>query len=230
VWSFHYYGFVDIVEREPGGWVVVRQYSDTAWFNPPSAGVDIAVDGNRDAHIVANPKWDLFYYACSLSSASLEEIPYRLDDYSIAANSESVPMISYVINDELKLAVRESSAWSTSTVGEAIGCGKTDLVIDSDDVPHVVFCRRIDSTTKVVYAVRPVPAGPWEFHVVGEGTYPSLAVELDGRLHVCYRWPVISPADWTLRYATTATDVPVRETSWGELKSLLGRQGNDKRE
>ena len=221
VWSYASQGYISVSVRAGSQWVQIIQYPSN--FNPPSSAIDIATDGNGDPHICVNPVGTLFYYTHQSDTGwgDMEELPYNLSGFSLAISSQSQPMISYTGDGKLRLASKESGAWTTSIVGDANDCVGTDLVIDTNDVPHIVYCHRLGDVTKLLYAVRNEPNGSWAIHEVDEGSGGSIAVDPGSNPHIAYLTRVDNPSGWDLKYATVETQTPVRSKSWGEVKSLF---------
>ena len=221
IWSYHYNGYVTLTQKLGSGWDQISQSESTYWFNPPYAGVDLAVDGNGAAHAIVNPIWDEFYYSGPGYGAPFPDMEY----FAIAVNSQDEPMVVYNVGSEIQVMTRESGLWALFTVGTIDDCRGLDLAIDANDVPHLVYCDRSSGSDKVMYTLRNAYGGPWSFHEVEGGFQVSIAVDGAGYPHIAYTTEVNSPAGYDLKYATTAISVPAEKRTWGSLKALFDDRG-----
>lgn len=223
VWSYHYIGYVSVARRYNEGWVKLRQFESSNWFNPPSADIDLVIDANGGTHMCVNPIWSEFYYQ-GPSTNGLETVPYNLGNFSIAVDSHSQPTISYTSDGKLSITSKSLAGWATAIVADVSDCESTDLAISDDDVPHIAYCHEHGGVTKVFYAVRRYSGGSWEIHEVDEGVAASIAVDSWGRAHLAYITRVHDPAGWDLRYTTKSISTGVEKASWSAVKSLF-KQG-----
>ena len=221
VWSYHYLGYISLSKRMGADWVLEYQTDNMGWFNPYSANIDLAIDGNGDTHICVNPIGGQYYYIGPSSDA----LPEYLNTFSIAVDSRCRPTISYTHDGLLRTATKDVGGWGSwdlSEVAGVEGCTKTDLVIDADDVPHIVYSHRPGGVPSVWHAVRGVPFDQWTVWEIDEGRAASVAVDSEGHLHVAYMKSVHDPPGWDILYATTSISTPVEKGSWGVIKTLRG--------
>jgi hypothetical protein len=220
VWSYHYYGYISISARV-GNWVLMIQYEDTQWFNPYTTAVDIATDEYDRVHVCVNPYASQFYYfhQTDIGWTNFEEVPYPLNGFSLAVDSQNRPWISYKADGKLRLATKEVGGW-TSFVIDDTDYSWTDLVIDANDIPHIAYCRDENGPT-AFYATRSPLSGTWEIYEVDKGYSAKIALDSRGEPHLVYRTRLSNPTRWILKYATTDSNTPLEVKSWGELKSLF---------
>lgn len=92
-----------------------------------------------------------------------------------------------------------------------------DLVLDSQNRPVIVYCRRSDHCLRCI-----IPDANWEFETIDTldnyGGFPSLAIDLDGGLQVSY----LSGLSYDLMYAERQeTGLEGGETGYTEPFQLL---------
>jgi hypothetical protein len=220
IWSYHYYGYVTLTMRLGSAWQRLDQSENSAWFNPGSAGVDLALDGNGEAHAIVNPIGDTFYYHGPGFGTTFPDMNY----FAIAVNSQNEPVIVYNTGSEIQIMTRESCLWAQFTVGTLDECGRVDIAIDGDDIPHLVYCDRSSGSQKVFYARRGAYGGVWQIDEIDTGSNASITVDGDRHPHVAYTTQA-DPTGLDLKYATTTPLVPVESRSWGSLKALFRKRG-----
>jgi len=219
VWSYHYFGYVTLSQRIGDTWDVQCQYGEMGWFNPISAAIDLAIDGNGKTHICVNPIYLQFYYIGS----SLETLPENFGNFAIAADSQGRPVISYTNKGMLKTATRDPGGlgtWELSDITVVDGCTKTDIALDANSLPHIACSHRPDGVPKIFYAYRTIPIDQWAIREIAGGRAASIAVDSDGHVHLAYKVQVDDPPGWDIIYATTDVSTPVGEKSWGAMKGL----------
>lgn len=221
VWSYHYLGYITLSMRIGDDWDKQYQFENMEWFNPYSAAIDLAIDGDGKTHICVNPIYLQFYYIGS----SMKTLPENIGNFAIAADSQGRPMISYTNSGMLRTAAKEPGGWGNwelSDVTVVDDCTKTDIVFDTNDLPHIACCHRPDGVSRIFYAFRTIPIDQWAVREIDGGRAASIAVDADGHVHLAYRKQVSNPPGWDIRYATTAISTPVKKKSWGALKGPRG--------
>jgi hypothetical protein len=223
IWSYHYYGYVTLTQRVDTGWEQIYQTSSAYWFNPIYAGIDLAIDSEGSAHAIVNPIGDEWLYSGPGFGAPFPDMEY----FAIAVNSQNQPIVVYNVGNDIQIMTRESGLWAQFTIGAIDACGRMDLVIDADDIPHLAYCELSSGTKKVIYAFRSTYGGLWAFREIDEGHQVSIAVDTDNHPHMSYITQVDSPAGYDLRYATTAISVPAEKKTWGAMKAMFDDGGED---
>lgn len=222
IWSYHYYGFVTLTHRPGSTWTRLGQWDDTNWFNPGSAAADLVVDHGGAAHAVANPVGHTFLYIGPGDGAPFPDMKY----FAIAVNSRNEPVVVYYSANEIQIMTRETGLWAMFPVAAVDECGRVDVAIDGNDIPHVVYCDQSGGERTVVYARRDTYAGDWRSVPVDAGSNVSLAVDGSDRPHVAFLTQVGADR-FDVRYATVQSFVPVRKSTLGSVKALYGQQGRD---
>jgi hypothetical protein len=170
------------------------------------------------AHAVVEPAGNPFYIGPG-NSAPFPDMSY----FAIAVNSQNEPVVVYTSANEIQIKTRETGLWATFPVATVDECGRVDIAIDGNDIPHVVYCDRSGGERAVVYARRDTYGGAWQSLDVDTGSNASLAVDESNRPHLAFLTQVGTDR-FDTRYATTQSLVPVRKATLGSVKALFGRQ------
>ena len=115
---------------------------------------------------------------------------------SIALDSLGRTHISYIEFDYfsgiyyLKYAYWDGNAWQTEYLGQTgdVSPGKTSLVIDSNDRPHICFTYSILGNRPLIVHIM-FKGSTWEGFFIDYGASGSLSIDIDDNLHISYSNP-----------------------------------------
>lgn len=214
IWSYHYLGYINIHDKHYFGLPCPVQFCSAYWFNYQGARMDLAMDATGEAHLVAHPGWDEYYYTHRTYDtwASLEELDFLDGEFAVAGDLLGRAMILHTVAGELRLATKASGTWNITAITDG---SANDVVVDINGAIHATFFRDHGDSVTLHYASSNSAAGPWTFQEIDSGVAASLATDQDGNPHIAY----ICDAG-NLKYATTAILTPTQKMSWGKLRKL----------
>lgn len=211
------YNALRVSMEQPGGYWLQREVLRTVYIDWP---IRMALDAEERSHIA----WLSSTAGGDLMSAVGVEYDWTVAPVlsglhfdatlGFALDRAGASHYTYCPNEEagIRYVHPDGAGWAVDTISEDDWrWWDTDLALDGDDSPHILW-RKWNITTKMVRYTRRV-GGVWTTELVdtGDFTTAALALDPDGRPHVVY---VRNDANGsTLLYATrTATgwqSVPV---------------------
>jgi hypothetical protein len=141
---------------------------------------------------------------------------------SIAVDAGGVPYIAYYDpgSHALKIATRQSAAWSTVTVDDSGDVGSSAaLDVGPDATLHIAYYDATNGDLK--YARRERLATAWSIQVVDSignvGSGVSLKVDRQNTVHIAY----YDRTHGVLRYCHASAVVAVDSGTWSRAKALF---------